>query len=726
MLKKHNKHGPLKWFTAAAFLTAGLLVAAPVAKPVYAEDSSPAVQTSYVGFSAVSAVVENNVSVKQYGYYHIAFDGNGGNGSIDPMTLVTDETENLPKNVFTRAGYTFTGWKGSDGKTYTDGQSVTNLTDKNDATITMTAQWSANTYTATFNLNYDSKTASVPKFASGSSFSMKKHTDEAFGTLPELDRRLGYTFDGWYTQPTGGTKLTESSKMPASDMTYYAHWTVTNYRIYYGMDHGRQDASWPTSYTIEDTYTIGVPYGKDSSNTMGIERSTSNGQTVTYYFTGWTGPGVSGYPDTITIKKGTTGNKMYGSTWSANGYRVRCEDWTVDYNGNLYQKLSSDNSHNFVFAKPGETVSGTHWGTDTTGERYYGFKQYHGSSSVTVSNHNTVVYRYFWANDRTVESNSYDGSRAIPLTYDLTSTYHDIHGNVIHTETQTGMTDVFYRPYVPDGVWYTVSNVKSKGYTIYEIREANYNPMIIWSNGVNADQFRLHFYQTVVKWDNASQSFVGAQYAQDTFASTVPMLKSKIVSIGGKDYDVIKTTSVFFPRNSVIRLKSWQLDRGWIYKPTDLTRYYGGGEGSYRNILIYNQDAKLDAPMHVDSGQVVQDAYAVVFDANGGVGEMNDQLIENTTTDGSTPNRKLGTHTFTNPYATFLGWSTKPDATEPETYKGVKLVDGATMPANAVEAGTYLKLYAVWKWNDAPSGAKANSMPQEKAERKDTTFIWGD
>jgi uncharacterized repeat protein (TIGR02543 family) len=36
----------------------------------------------------------------------------------------------------------------------------------------------------------------------------------------------GYTFDGWYTAPTGGTKITIPSQMPAEDMILFARWTA--------------------------------------------------------------------------------------------------------------------------------------------------------------------------------------------------------------------------------------------------------------------------------------------------------------------------------------------------------------------------------------------------------------------------------------------------------------------------------------------------------------------
>ena len=35
----------------------------------------------------------------------------------------------------------------------------------------------------------------------------------------------GYTFDGWYTEPVGGSKVTTSTVF-TSDTTIYAHWTA--------------------------------------------------------------------------------------------------------------------------------------------------------------------------------------------------------------------------------------------------------------------------------------------------------------------------------------------------------------------------------------------------------------------------------------------------------------------------------------------------------------------
>ena len=46
---------------------------------------------------------------------------------------------------------------------------------------------------------------------------------KAIGTLPTATRS-GYTFNGWYTAKTGGTKISSSTTVSANT-TYYAHWT---------------------------------------------------------------------------------------------------------------------------------------------------------------------------------------------------------------------------------------------------------------------------------------------------------------------------------------------------------------------------------------------------------------------------------------------------------------------------------------------------------------------
>ena len=51
-------------------------------------------------------------------------------------------------------------------------------------------------------------------------------TDQKLSSLPSASRSGSYSFDGWYTEKSGGTKITKDTVFHA-DTTVYAHWTYT-------------------------------------------------------------------------------------------------------------------------------------------------------------------------------------------------------------------------------------------------------------------------------------------------------------------------------------------------------------------------------------------------------------------------------------------------------------------------------------------------------------------
>ncbi len=51
-------------------------------------------------------------------------------------------------------------------------------------------------------------------------------TNRKLTSLPSASRSGSYSFDGWYTKKSGGTKITTDTEFPA-DTTVYAHWTYT-------------------------------------------------------------------------------------------------------------------------------------------------------------------------------------------------------------------------------------------------------------------------------------------------------------------------------------------------------------------------------------------------------------------------------------------------------------------------------------------------------------------
>ena len=85
------------------------------------------------------------VTLSFFGTYTVKYDANGGSGTMANQGFTYGAAQALTSNAYTRTGYTFAGWADSASGmvVYTDGQSVSNLTTTNGATVTLFAQWTA-------------------------------------------------------------------------------------------------------------------------------------------------------------------------------------------------------------------------------------------------------------------------------------------------------------------------------------------------------------------------------------------------------------------------------------------------------------------------------------------------------------------------------------------------------------------------------------------------------
>lgn len=98
--------------------------------------------------TAVSTVQANFEANK----YTVKFHKNGGEGEMANQDFTYDKAQNLTTNAFNRTGYTFAGWNtnaNGSGTAYNDGQSVQNLTDDDNGTINLYAQWNEIKHTVT-------------------------------------------------------------------------------------------------------------------------------------------------------------------------------------------------------------------------------------------------------------------------------------------------------------------------------------------------------------------------------------------------------------------------------------------------------------------------------------------------------------------------------------------------------------------------------------------------
>ena len=81
--------------------------------------------------------------------YTIAYNKNGGSGTMSSSTHTYDAAKNLTANSFTRSGYTFSGWatSSSGSVVYANKASVKNLSSTSGATVTLYAKWTQTTKT---------------------------------------------------------------------------------------------------------------------------------------------------------------------------------------------------------------------------------------------------------------------------------------------------------------------------------------------------------------------------------------------------------------------------------------------------------------------------------------------------------------------------------------------------------------------------------------------------
>ena len=141
-------------------------------------------------------------------------------------------------------------------------------------------------YNVTFNANGGTNGTTVAVFS-------------GYTTTFPYTSRTGYSFGSWngYAQGAATPAIT-------SARTYTASWNVINYSISYALNSGTITGQ-RTSYNVTtDNFTLPMP--------------TKTG----YYFTGWTGSNGSTPQRSVTIYKGSTGNRSYTANWVLNQYTV--------------------------------------------------------------------------------------------------------------------------------------------------------------------------------------------------------------------------------------------------------------------------------------------------------------------------------------------------------------------------------------------------------------------
>ena len=247
--------------------------------------------------------------------YKITYETNGGNISgeqleytiVDHVKLVTPTKEH----------YTFTGWytQKEGGEKYMQDEFQSQTGDK-----VVYAHWTPKTYHLSFVTNGGSKIEGSFPFTYGEVIDIDKRT-----------YRQAYTFEGWYLD-VGFTKKYDknTSGSIGSDLTLYAKWAPTRYKIKYDMFHGV--AIPDDSYSTEEEKELPVNAIRDG-----------------FSFAGWYADVMLTNGPVKKIEKGSSGDKTFYATWKR---------------GNFIHFLTPENGTIKVMRRGKELASGDMVGTD--------------------------------------------------------------------------------------------------------------------------------------------------------------------------------------------------------------------------------------------------------------------------------------------------------------------------------------------------------------------------
>ena len=158
---------------------------------------------TYLG--VINAFEKGDVTVDLYpewiaNTYTVKYNGNGENSGTTPSSSHTyDTAKNLTANGYVKNGYQFVGWNtqaNGSGTSYSDKQSVKNLTATNGGTVTLYAQWKP--YTLTIRYHGDG--------------ALKDGSTNVSGKDVLLEEKVAY--NGSYSHLKDATKLSKDGYTP--------------------------------------------------------------------------------------------------------------------------------------------------------------------------------------------------------------------------------------------------------------------------------------------------------------------------------------------------------------------------------------------------------------------------------------------------------------------------------------------------------------------------------
>lgn len=175
---------------------------------------SCAAKLTGVDYVGDTMTVSTSYTIPALASYAVTYSANGGSGAPSSQTKWQGKTLTLSGTKPTRTGYTFKNWLSSaQNKSFDPGDSYTH-----NAATTMTAQWTANTYTVKYNANG----------GTGAPSNQTKTYGKTLTLSFVKPTRENYSFLGWATSAdaTEAAYAAGASYTGNAALTLYAVWKL--------------------------------------------------------------------------------------------------------------------------------------------------------------------------------------------------------------------------------------------------------------------------------------------------------------------------------------------------------------------------------------------------------------------------------------------------------------------------------------------------------------------
>ncbi|MBO0411514.1 InlB B-repeat-containing protein [Enterococcus hulanensis] len=619
----------------------------------------------------------------------IQFDVNGGDITSKPANISgdTDSTVDL-KDVKapTRTGYTFKHWYKSDDAGKADVGNSVKMPAKG---MTLVAEWTANSYTVTFDKNDGTGTMADQSFK----------YDTAQNLTTNKFTREGYSFQGWSTTKTGAAAHSDGASVKNltadkdGSVTLYAIWKADSQVIQFDVN-GGDITSKPANISGDTDSTVDL---KD------VKAPTRTG----YTFKHWYKQGDAGKTDVGNSVKMPAKGMTLVAEWTANSYTV-----TFDKNAGTGtmadQSFKYDTAQNLSankFTREGYSFQG--WSTTKSGAVVYVDSA--SAKNLTADKDGSVTLYAIWKADSQVIQFDVNGG-------DIASKPGNISGDTdstvdlkdVKAPTRKGYTFKHWYKSDDAGKADVGNSVKmpAKGMTLVAEWEANSYTVNFHNNTgtgtMTAQSFKYDEAKKLTKntFTKEGYNFVGwsttangaSAYTDEALVTNLTDMKdgsfdlyalwsadaqviqfdvnggdvtSKPANIDGNTDDTIDLKDVKAPTRTGYTFKHW-------YKSDD------AGKADVGNSV------KMPAKGMTLVAQWEANSYTVTFDKNEGTGTMAEQNFKYDTA------KNLSANKFTRAGYSFQGWSTKNTGT-------VMYAEGASVSNLTDEKDGTVTLYAIWK-----------------------------